>query len=175
MTYSINPELAEKGTIWANRGGGSALEPLDPGPVGSQLVRDDEAELGVEWGPAGDQKFISPVMDLTQTGLTTAFTNGSKAFVITRITFIADEIDNYSGGATVNVGYTGPLYDMYAANFTTDPANATGLYNGLVVSSSEDEDAFHLLPAHTALIINVTGAATADVFLGRYVITGFTV
>ena len=175
MTYSINPELAVKGTMWVNRGGGEAPEPLDPGPDGSTLVTDHTAPLGVKWGQAGSQKFISPTIDFTGEGTTVAFTNGARPFVITRITFIADSIVNYSGGATANVGFNSPLYDDYASNFSTDPANATNLFNGLVVSSSEDEDAFTLLPAHTDLVININSAASADVFLGRYVISGFTV
>lgn len=44
-----NPNLYEKGTIFVAPGGGGAPTPLTPGADGTQLIRDDNADLGVAW------------------------------------------------------------------------------------------------------------------------------
>jgi hypothetical protein len=173
MSYSINPFLAVQGTIWANRGGGAAPEPLDPGLNGQVLERDINAPLGIKWGAGADQRYISPSIDLTAFSTTTILTNGATPFVVTSITFVADLITNYSGGAIANIGFVDPNYTEYFNGWGTDPAISTNLYNTVFVGSGSDTNPFLLLPAFTPLKVKVTTQATADAFIGRYIILGF--
>src|SRR5690554_1247638 len=57
-----NPNLYEKGTIFVAPGGGGAPTPLEPGADGYALIRNDSADLGVEWAATvpGDGDVVGP-------------------------------------------------------------------------------------------------------------------
>ena len=58
----MNENLHEKGTILVAPGGGGAFTPLEPGADGYALIRNDAADLGVEWAAAvpGDGDVVGP-------------------------------------------------------------------------------------------------------------------
>lgn len=122
----------------------------------------------------GYKKYVSPSIDFTATGATVIFTNGTSKFVLTGITLVSDVIDNYSGGASFSIGFTGPDYDDYITH-TTDSVILSDYFNNMFVGVSDSLGHYPLLPASTALRVNVTSAAIADTFTGRIVVFGFTV
>ena len=79
MTYSINPELAEKGTLFVSPGGGGALTPLSPGAPNQVLVFDPTQPLGVKWDAGGDGNVTGPVSSTTDH--LTSFADGTGALL----------------------------------------------------------------------------------------------
>lgn len=57
-----NNNLYEKGTLFVAPGGGGAPTPLAPGADGTQLIRNDAADLGVEWAESapGEGDVVGP-------------------------------------------------------------------------------------------------------------------
>lgn len=122
----------------------------------------------------GYQKYTSPTIDFTTLASTVIFTNALSKFVVTGVSIVADSVINYSGGANFNIGFTGPDYDDYLTH-ATDPVTSDDHYNNLFVGLTDSLSNYPLLPASTALRINVISAATADTFAGRVIVFGFTV
>jgi len=172
MSYSINPELAVKGTIWANRGGGSALEPLDPGADGQALILDHNEPLGVKWGESS-QTMASATVDGLVEQATTIFTNGSRPFLITSISAYLESVENYSGAASYSVGFTDPTYDDYLDGVDA-LVNEPGEFNTEVLGGGVSGP-FQILQPGVELKVLINNAAIADVYNVKFLINGFVV
>lgn len=172
MTYSINPELAVKGTIWANRGGGSALEPLDPGLDGQGLVLDHTAPLGVKWGNTS-QGFQSPTINALVEVATPIFTNGSRPFIITSVTVYLESVENFSGTTVFSIGFTDADYDDYLDNEDA-LVNETGEFNTYFLGGAI-AGPFQVLQPEAVLKVLINTAAIADVYNVKFIVNGFVV
>jgi len=122
----------------------------------------------------GYEKFTSPTIDFTAIGNTTIFTNGSSRFVPFSITFVSDNVVNFSGDGDFNLGFTGPNFTDYLAS---DPFELNGIhqFSSFLIDGIGGGADFALLPASTALVLRVTTGITADTFTGRAIVMGFTV